>query len=50
MGVLSMSMQTFFFLHLIIHFPFISISDSPLHQKKFLSPLEKYDLCCLTTV
>ena len=24
MGVLSMSMQTFFFLHLIINFPFIS--------------------------
>ena len=52
MGVLSISMQTFFFLHLIIHFPFISISDSSLHLKKFgqRPPLEKFNLFCLTTV
>ena len=51
MGVLSISMQTFFFLHLIIHFPFISISDSSLHLKKFSQrpPLEKFNLICLTT-
>ena len=52
MGVLSMSMLTFFFLHLIIHFPFTSISDSSLHLKKFgqRPPREKFNLFCLTTV
>ena len=52
MGVLSMSMQTFFFLHLIINFPFTSISDSSLHLKKFgqRPPREKFNLFCLTTV
>ena len=52
MGVLSMSMLTFFFLQLIIHFPFTSISDSSLHLKKFgqRPPLEKFNLFCLTTV
>ena len=52
MGVLSMSIQKFFFLHLIIHFPFTSISYSPLHQKEFgqRPPLEKFNPFCLTTV
>ena len=52
MGVLSMSVLTFFFLQLIIHFPFTSISDLSLHLKKFgqRPPLEKFNPFCLTTM